>query len=95
MELKDLRACSVNCGKVEIKMYCGWRERTNGGGREYLLVNHSCEMKLITCKDGDNDVSVRSECTCKYTDAEVKEMKRNLRRYMKDMKLESRMKAAV
>lgn len=95
MELNNLKVYSVSCGRVETKVNCGWRERTNGGGREYLLVNHSCDMKLVTCKEGDGDVSVRSECFSRYSNSEVKEMKRLLRRYMKDIKLEKRIQAAV
>ncbi len=95
MNLNETKDFSINAGKAEFIVCIGWRERSSGEGREYIMLNHDMSMKLLTDKGDGTGVNIRPECSSKYSHAEVKEMKKTFNSYIKDIKSHSKVAAAV
>lgn len=87
MELSNRRIFELETSCPRVRVCCGWRERSSGGGREFFLMNERCTTKYMTDKDekGGEGITIRADAKG-FSRKELGEMKKLLNGYKKEIK---------
>ncbi|MBO7561159.1 hypothetical protein J6T21_04000 [Candidatus Saccharibacteria bacterium] len=86
MDLKDIRVFELETSHLGVRVCCGWRERSSGGGREFLLMDEHRTKKYMTDKDEKGEgMTIRTDAK-RFSHDELVEMKKLLNGYKKEIK---------
>ncbi len=86
MDLMNRKVFELETSHLGVRVCCGWRERSSGGGREFLLMDEHCTKKYITDKDEKGEgITIRADAKS-FSRNELVEMKKLLNGYKKETK---------